>query len=160
MGYWASHIVSSSWRVAIKFLGTANAARSDASTRSQICTPAGWGWVSHLIQSDGAAGHFPSQSKGCGAQVSKGGARTSGEGSLPAATWRADRDAGLPANACGGCGCVGIAREERDGAFRVFYYLASARGILVFHAFVKKAQRTPPLEIELARKRFKELLDA
>jgi phage-related protein len=47
-----------------------------------------------------------------------------------------------------------------DGIFRVFYYLASRKGVLVFHAFVKKAQRTPPLEIELARKRLKELLDA
>ena len=35
-----------------------------------------------------------------------------------------------------------------DGAYRGFYYTASARGILVFHAFVKKTQRTPPLEIE------------
>jgi phage-related protein len=47
-----------------------------------------------------------------------------------------------------------------DGIFRVFYYLASPKGVLVFHAFVKKTQRTPPLEIELARKRLKELLDA
>jgi phage-related protein len=47
-----------------------------------------------------------------------------------------------------------------DGSFRAFYYTASARGVLVFHAFVKKTQRTPPLEIDLARKRLKELLDA
>ena len=47
-----------------------------------------------------------------------------------------------------------------DGIFRAFYYTASLRGVLVFHAFVKKAQRTPPLEMELARKRLKELLDA
>jgi phage-related protein len=42
------------------------------------------------------------------------------------------------------------ARGE-DGIFRVFYYTALSRGILVFHAFVKKTQRTPPLEMELAR---------
>jgi phage-related protein len=47
-----------------------------------------------------------------------------------------------------------------DGNYRAFYYAASSRGVLVFHAFVKKTQRTPPLEIELARKRLKELLDA
>jgi phage-related protein len=47
-----------------------------------------------------------------------------------------------------------------DGIFRVFYYLASPKGVLVFHAFIKKTQRTPPLEIELGRKRLKELLDA
>ena len=46
------------------------------------------------------------------------------------------------------------------GIFRVFYYTASPLGVLVFHAFVKKTQRTPPLEMELARKRLKELLDA
>ena len=46
----------------------------------------------------------------------------------------------------------------RKGAFRVFYYTAPAQGVLVFHAFVR-TQRTPPLEIELARKRLKELLE-
>ena len=50
--------------------------------------------------------------------------------------------------------------KAEDGSFRAFYYTASSRGVLVFHAFVKKTQRTPPLEIELARKRLKELLDA
>ncbi|MGO9971102.1 MAG: type II toxin-antitoxin system RelE/ParE family toxin [Bryobacteraceae bacterium] len=50
--------------------------------------------------------------------------------------------------------------KGKDGIFRVFYYLASRKGVLVFHAFVKKTQQTPPLEIELARKRLKELLDA
>ena len=50
--------------------------------------------------------------------------------------------------------------KAEDGTFRAFYYTASSRGVLVFHAFVKKTQRTSPLEIELARKRLKELLDA
>jgi phage-related protein len=47
-----------------------------------------------------------------------------------------------------------------DGIFRVFYYTASAVGILVLHAFAKKTRRTPAPEIELAKKRLKELLDA
>jgi phage-related protein len=50
--------------------------------------------------------------------------------------------------------------KGEDGIFRVFYFTATTRGILVFHAFVKKTQRTPPLEVELAKKRLKELLDA
>jgi phage-related protein len=49
--------------------------------------------------------------------------------------------------------------RNENGIYRVFYYAASVRGILVFHAFVKKTQRTPPVEIELARKRLKELLN-
>ena len=50
--------------------------------------------------------------------------------------------------------------QGEGGIFRVFYYTAAPEGVLVFHAFAKKTQRTPPLEIELARKRLKELLDA
>jgi phage-related protein len=50
--------------------------------------------------------------------------------------------------------------KGEDGIFRVFYFTATNKGILVFHAFAKKTQRTPPLEIELAKKRLKELLDA
>jgi len=38
-------------------------------------------------------------------------------------------------------------------------FTATANGVLVFHAFAKKTQRTPPQEIELARKRLKELLN-
>ena len=50
--------------------------------------------------------------------------------------------------------------KGEDGTFRVFYFTATAKGVMVFHAFAKKTQRTPPLEIELAKKRLKELLDA
>jgi phage-related protein len=46
-----------------------------------------------------------------------------------------------------------------DRAFRAFYYTAAPAGVLVFHAFVKKTQQTSPLEIELVRKRLKELRD-
>jgi phage-related protein len=50
--------------------------------------------------------------------------------------------------------------KGEDGVFRVFYFTATREGILVFHAFTKKTQRTPPLEIDLAKKRLKELLNA
>jgi phage-related protein len=50
--------------------------------------------------------------------------------------------------------------KGEGGIFRVFYYTAATAGVFVFHAFVKKTQRTPPLEIELAKKRLKELVDA
>jgi phage-related protein len=59
-----------------------------------------------------------------------------------------------------GAGVSELRVKDAHGAFRVFYYLASPKGVLVFHAFDKKTQRTPPLEIELARKRLRELLDA
>lgn len=48
--------------------------------------------------------------------------------------------------------------SDRSGIYRVFYYLKSAKGVLVFHAFAKKARKTPTQEVELGRKRLQELL--
>jgi phage-related protein len=59
-----------------------------------------------------------------------------------------------------GPGVSELRLKNEDGIFRVFYYTASPQGVLVFHAFVKKTQRTPASEIELAKKRLKEILDA
>src|ERR1700747_522085 len=47
--------------------------------------------------------------------------------------------------------------SDRSGIYRAFYYTQSPRGILVFHAFAKKSQATAKHELELARKRLKEL---
>lgn len=49
--------------------------------------------------------------------------------------------------------------KDADGIYRVFYYLKSAEGILVFHAFLKKTQTTPQNEIETAKKRLWEMLN-
>ena len=49
--------------------------------------------------------------------------------------------------------------KDADGVYRVFYYLKSAEGILVFHAFAKKTQTAPQKEIETARKRLWEMLN-
>ena len=49
--------------------------------------------------------------------------------------------------------------KDRSGAYRIFYLTRRADAILVFHAFVKKAQKTPRQEIELGRQRLKEMLD-
>jgi phage-related protein len=49
--------------------------------------------------------------------------------------------------------------RDRAGIYRAFYYKKSARGVLIFHAFAKKTQKTPPPDIELGRKRLKEMLD-
>jgi phage-related protein len=58
-----------------------------------------------------------------------------------------------------GVGVAELRVRDESGIYRVFYYVASAHGILVFHAFAKKTQSTPLFEIRLARKRLKELLD-
>ena len=55
-------------------------------------------------------------------------------------------------------------RELRvgDGAttVRVSYAAGKFDAIVVFHAFQKKSQKTPVREIDLARKRLREVLDA
>ncbi len=48
--------------------------------------------------------------------------------------------------------------RDRSGIYRAFYYTRSPRGILVFHVFVKKSQTTPKHELDLGKKRLKELL--
>jgi phage-related protein len=49
--------------------------------------------------------------------------------------------------------------RDRVGIYRTFYFKKSARGVLIFHAFVKKTQKTPMQDVELGRKRLKEMLD-
>jgi len=48
--------------------------------------------------------------------------------------------------------------KDRSGAYRAFYFTKLATVVLIFHAFEKKTAKTPPHEIELARKRLKEML--
>jgi phage-related protein len=49
--------------------------------------------------------------------------------------------------------------KDRSGAYRVFYFSRLADSVLIFHAFTKKTQKTPPQEIAIAKKRLKEILD-
>lgn len=49
--------------------------------------------------------------------------------------------------------------RDENGAFRVFCYTRLANSVLVFHAFQKKTEKTPRREIDIARKRLKELLN-
>lgn len=49
--------------------------------------------------------------------------------------------------------------RDRAGIYRAFYYTRAARGILVLHAFVKKSQATPKQDLELGKKRLREMLN-
>jgi len=48
--------------------------------------------------------------------------------------------------------------KDRTGAFRVFNFSRKADAVLVFHAFQKKAQKTPQKEIETGKQRLQEML--
>jgi phage-related protein len=45
----------------------------------------------------------------------------------------------------------------RDGIARAIYVTASVRRVIVLRVFVKKTERTPPRELEIARQRAKEV---
>jgi len=46
-----------------------------------------------------------------------------------------------------------------DGIYRAFYYTRAPRGILVLHAFVKSSQATSKRDLELGKKRLREMLN-
>lgn len=47
--------------------------------------------------------------------------------------------------------------KDRTGAYRAFYFTKLAGAVLIIHAFEKKKAKTPLHEIDLARKRLKEM---
>jgi phage-related protein len=55
-------------------------------------------------------------------------------------------------------GAAELRIRDHEGIYRIFYYVKSVRGILIFHAFQKKDRTTPLKEMEIGRKRLKELL--
>lgn len=57
-----------------------------------------------------------------------------------------------------GLGVNEIRVREDSGAFRVIYAAKFEEAVYVLHAFQKKAQKTSKQDIELARRRFRELV--
>jgi phage-related protein len=49
--------------------------------------------------------------------------------------------------------------RDRSGVFRAFYLVLSRDDVvIVFHAFQKKTQKTPQRDLELGRRRLREML--
>ena len=57
-----------------------------------------------------------------------------------------------------GIGVNEIRIREENGAFRVIYVAKFPEAVYVLHAFQKKARKTSKQDIELARQRFRELI--
>ena len=57
-----------------------------------------------------------------------------------------------------GPGVREIRIREKDGAFRVIYVAALPRAVYVLHCFQKKTRKTSTGDIELAKRRYKELV--
>ena len=63
----------------------------------------------------------------------------------------------LEAHEHGGPGCKGNSQDEA-GAFRVLYLAKFAGAVYVLHCFQKKTEKTSKADVELAAKRYRELL--
>lgn len=63
---------------------------------------------------------------------------------------------GLPHTSAMGRGLFEIRAKGKEGIGRVFFCLEKDRKIVLLHAFVKKSQRTPKMDLAIARKRQKE----
>ena len=56
-------------------------------------------------------------------------------------------------------GMAEIRMKDESGNFRIFYYTKVLGKIIVFHAFIKKSQKTELKEIKTGEKRLKKLLE-
>ena len=67
-------------------------------------------------------------------------------------------DLGMPHTRAMGGGLFELRIKAAEGIARVFYCTVVDRRIVVLHQFVKKSDKTPPKELEIARRRMKEVL--
>ena len=66
-------------------------------------------------------------------------------------------DLGMPHTRSMGGGLFELRIKAAEGIARVFYCTVIDRRIVVLHQFVKKTDKTPPKELEIARRRMKDL---
>ena len=68
-------------------------------------------------------------------------------------------DLGMPHTRAMGDGLFELRLKAAEGIARVFYCTVVDRRIVVLHQFVKKSDKTPRKELEVARRRLKEVKD-
>ena len=69
-------------------------------------------------------------------------------------------DLGMPHTRAMGGGLFELRLKAAEGIARVFYCVIVGRRIVMLHQFIKKSEKTPRKELEIARKRMKEVKDA
>jgi phage-related protein len=66
-------------------------------------------------------------------------------------------DLGMPHTRAMGGGLFELRLKAAEGIARVFYCTVVDRRIVVLHQFVKKTAKTPPRELQIARRRMKDI---
>ena len=69
-------------------------------------------------------------------------------------------DLGMPHTRAIGDGLFELRLKAAEGIARVFYCTLVGRRIVMLHQFMKKTEKTPRKELEIARRRMKEVKDA
>lgn len=69
-------------------------------------------------------------------------------------------DLGMPHTRAMGGGLFELRLKAAEGIARILYCTLVGRRIMVLHQFIKKSDRTPVKELDVARKRMKEVRDA
>lgn len=64
---------------------------------------------------------------------------------------------GMPHTRAMGGGLFELRLKGADGIARVFYCVAHKRRIVMLHSFIKKTEATPKRDLEIARRRKKEI---
>lgn len=68
-------------------------------------------------------------------------------------------DLGMPHTRAMGDGLFELRLKAAEGIARVFYCTLIGRRIVMLHQFVKKSEKTPRRELDVARRRRKEIQD-
>lgn len=66
-------------------------------------------------------------------------------------------DLRMPHSRAMGGGLFELRPRGREGVARVFYCMKMGKRIIVLHSFIKKTQETPKRELDIARRRQKEV---
>ena len=66
-------------------------------------------------------------------------------------------DLGMPHTRAMGGGLFELRLKAAEGIARVFYCTVADRQIVVLHQFIKKTEKTPSKELDIARRRMKEV---
>lgn len=69
-------------------------------------------------------------------------------------------DLGMPHTRAMGDGLFELRLKAAEGIARVFYCTMVGKKIVMLHQFIKKTDKTPPRELNIARKRMKEIKNA
>lgn len=67
---------------------------------------------------------------------------------------------GMPFTQAMGGGLFEIRAKGKEGIGRAFFCTVVGQEIVILHAFIKKSQKTPRRELDVARKRLQEVRDA